>query len=208
VLHGTGRTARAMCQSVNIEGGIVGQGIGLQVGPEVFDGVEFGSVRRQVFQVRRARQDAFVHELSLVGLEAVPDEHDGRVQLTLKMLEEVHSTLGGDVAVGMQSKIQGEPVAAGCNAKSCDRRYLLMAALALSQDRSVPPQAPRTAHQGRHEHTGFVQKDDRRSQARGVFFTLGQSCAIQALMRSSSRSTARRVGFCGEKPKPCSSRLT
>ena len=70
-----------------------------------------------------------------------------------------------------------------------------MAATALAQHRSLSTHAPRAAHQWRHEHPGFVEENDGRSQARGVFFTRGQSCSIQARMRSSSRSTARRVGF-------------
>jgi len=55
-----------------------------------------------------------------------------------------------------------------------------MATAALVQDRSLSAQAPGAAHERGHEHAGFVDKDDRSSQARGVFFTRGQSCSIQA----------------------------
>ena len=89
-LHGVGSAACSVGQSVKIEGGIVREGIGFQIGPQVLHGIEFGGVRRQVFQVCRTRQDALVDEFALVGLEAIPDEHDGRVQLTLQMLEEIH----------------------------------------------------------------------------------------------------------------------
>lgn len=208
MLHGVGGAASAMGEAMKIDGGIVGQRIGLEVSPEVFDGIEFRGVRRQVLQMRRAGQDALVEELALVGLEAVPDEHDGGAQLALQMLEEIHGALGVDVGIRMQPKVQSESVAGGCDAKGCDGRHLLVTAPALSQQWSLPAQTPGAAHQRGHEHAGFVQKDDRRSQARGVFFTRGQSCSIQAWMRCSSRSIARRVGFWGEKPKPCKSRLT
>ena len=208
MLHGVSGAARAMRKAVKISGGIVGEGIGLQPRPQVLDGVEFRSVRRQVLQVSRAGQNAFVDELALVGLEAIPDEHDGRAQLALQMLEEVHRIFGIDVGIGVQPKIQRQAVALGRDADGCDRGDFLVAAPALAHKRCLSAQAPGAAHQRGHEHAGFVDKDDRGAQSRGVFFTRGQSCSIQALIRSSLRSSARRVGFWGEKPKPCRSRLT
>jgi hypothetical protein len=207
-LYRVGRAACSVGQRVNIEGGIIREGIGFEVGPQVFDGIEFGSVRRKVFQVCRTRQDAFVDEFALVGLEAIPDQHDGRVQLMLKMLEEIHCELGVDVGIRMESKVQRNSIPFGQDAYCGDGRNLLMRTSALAQHRCLPTHAPGAAHQGGHEHPGFVEENEGRSQARGVFFTRGQSCSIQARMRSSSRSTARRVGFCGEKPKPCRTRLT
>lgn len=207
-LHRVGGAACSMSEGVKIEGGIVGQGIGFEVGPQVFDGIEFGSVRRKVFQVCRTGQDAFGDEPALVGLEAIPDEDDGRTQLPLQMLEEVHGAFGVDVGICMQPKVQCDPLAAGQDAQRGDGGDLLMGASALAQYRGLSTQAPGAAHQGCHEHPGFVEENDGRSQARGVFFTRGQSWSIQARMRSSSRSTARRVGFWGENPRPCKRRLT
>ena len=207
-LHRVGSAACAVGERVKIEGRIVRQGIGFEVGPQVFNWIKFGSVRRQVFQVSRMRQDALVDEFALVGLEAIPDQDDGGMQLMLKMLEEIHGALGVDVGIGMQSKVQGDPIPFGQDANGGDGRHFLLRTTALAQHRGLSPQTPGTAHQRGHEHPGFVEENDRRSQARGVFFTRGQSCSIQARMRSSSRSTARRVGFWGENPKPCSRRLT
>lgn len=208
VLHGVSSAACAMREAVKIDGGVVGERIGLQPGPEVLDGVQFRSVRRQVFQVSRAGQNALVDELALVGLEAIPDKHDGRAQLALQVLEEVYRALRIDVGIGVKAEVQRKPVAAGRDADCGDRGDFLVAAATLTQERCLPAQAPGPAHQRGHQHAGFVDKDDRGSQSRGVFFTRGQSCSIQALIRSSLRSSARRVGFWGEKPKPCSNRLT
>ena len=102
-----------MSEGVKIEDGIVGQRIGLQVSPEVFDRIEFGSVRRQVLKMRRAGKDALVEELAFVSLKAVPDEHDGRAQLPLQMLEEVHGALSIDVGIWMEPKVQREPITSG-----------------------------------------------------------------------------------------------
>jgi len=207
-LYRVGSAACAVGQHMKVEGRIVREGICFQIGPQVFDGIEFGSIRRQVLQMCRTRQDTFVDELALVGLEAVPDQHNGRVQLMLQVFEEIQGALGIDVGIGVQPKVQRDPIAFRQDADGGNGRDLLMRTAALAQHRSVSAQAPGAAHQWGHEHPGFVEEDDTRPQAGGVFFTRGQSCSIQARMRSSSRSTARRVGFWGENPKPCSRRLT
>jgi hypothetical protein len=53
-LHGERGAAGALGEGVKIDGGIVGQRIGLEPGPQIFDGIEFGSVRRQVLQDRKS----------------------------------------------------------------------------------------------------------------------------------------------------------
>jgi hypothetical protein len=207
-LHGVSSAACSMGQSVKIKGGIVREGIGFQIGPQVLDGIEFRGIGREVFQVCRTRQDALLDEFALVSLEAIPDEDDGRVQLTLQMLKEVHGALSVDIGIGMEPKVQRDPISVRQHAQRRDGRDLMLRPTALAQHRRVSAHAPGAAHQRRHEHPGFVEENDARPQAGSVFFTRGQSCSIQVRMRSSSRSTARRVGFWGENPKPCSRRLT
>ena len=207
-LYGRGGAPGAVGKTGKIDRGVVGERIGFQIGPKVFDGIEFGGIRGQVFQMRRAGQNAFGDELALVSLEAIPDEDDGSAQLPLQMLEEIHRTLGIDVGVRTETKVQSDPVTGGRNAQRGNGGDLLIVLAALSKDGGLSSQTPGATHQRCHEHPGFVEEDEGRSQARGVFFTRGQSCSIQAWMRCSSRSRARRVGFCGEKPRPCSSRLT
>jgi hypothetical protein len=207
-LYGESCAPRPVCEVVKIDGGIVGERIGFEPSPQVFDGIELRGVRRQVFQMCRAGQNAFVDEFALVGLEAVPDQHDGHFQLPLQMLKEIHCEFGVDVGGRVQAKVQSDPIACRRNAQRGDGADLLIVLAPLPKHRGVPAQTPGTAHQGSHEHAGFVEKNDGCIQPRGVFFTRGQSCSIQAWIRSSSRSRARRVGFCGEKPNPCRTRLT
>jgi len=68
-LHGVGSVACSMGQSVKIKGGIVGEGIGFQIGLQVLHGIEFGGIRRQNLQVCRTRQHALLDEFALVSLE-------------------------------------------------------------------------------------------------------------------------------------------
>ena len=208
VLDGARGAASPAGETRQVECRGVGEWVGLQVGPEILDWIELGGVRREIGQVRGAGGGAFFDERSEMSLEAVPDQHDRTAQLALQVLEEVHDLHGVHVGVGQQTEVQSNPVAARGHTQSGDGRDLLMAAGALRQQRGVAPQALRAAYQRRHQQAGLVEKDQCGSQAGSVFFTRGQSCSIQARMRSSSRSTARRVGFCGEKPKPCRRRLT
>lgn len=163
MLHGAGSAARSVSQRVKVKGGIVRQGIGFEVGPQVFDGIELGSVRKKVFQMCRTRQHTFVDEPALVRLEAIPDQHDGCVQLMLKVLEEIHCALGVDVGIRMEPKVQRYSIPFGRDAYCGDGRNLLKRTAALAQYRCVPTQAPGTAHQGSHEHPGFVERASRSS---------------------------------------------
>lgn len=208
MLCGLRGAAGALREQMKIDDGVVGERIGFEPGPQVFERIEFGGVRRQVFQVGRTGRQALIDRRALVNPSAVPDQHEGRLQLPLQMLEEPHGALGVDVGLRMQAEIQSDPVACGRDAQRGDGGHLLMAATPLAQYGSLSPRAPGATHQRGHEHPRLVEEHECRTQARGVFFTRGQSCSIQARMRCSSRSTARRVGFWGENPSPCRSRLT
>lgn len=177
VLSALHRVGSAAGQRVKIERGIVRQGIGFEVGPQVFDGIEFRTIRRQVFQVCRTRQDAFVDEFALVGLETIPDQQDGRVQLMLQMLEEIHRALGVDVGIRMEPKVQRDPIPFRQDAYCGNRRNLLLRTTALAKHWGLPAQAPGAAHQWSHEHSRFVEENEGRSQARGVF-----SCSRPVLL--------------------------
>ena len=203
-----GGTASAVRERRQIGGGIIGQAIGLEVGPKILDRIEFGSVRRQIDQVRRARQEALANGFTLVCLEAVPDEDDRGTELALQLLEELERAVAVDVGIGVETEVERDTVSGGRDAHRSDGRDLPMRRGSLAQYRRVTQRAPGAAHQRGHQQARFVDEDDAGSQARSVFFTRGQSCWIQAWIRSSSRSTARRVGFWGEKPSPCRSRLT
>ena len=77
----------AASETGQIEGGGVGQRIGFQVGPQIFDRIEFWGIGRQVGHGRRVGADAFVQESGQMRLEAVPDQDDGGADLALQVFE-------------------------------------------------------------------------------------------------------------------------
>ncbi len=208
VLDGTGGTASPCGESDQVVSRIVGQWIAVEVAPQVLDRVEFRSIGRKVFKMSGVWRDAFIDQRTVVRLEAIPDEDDRRAQVVLQVFEKIHHALSVGVGIGKQAKVKRHAIACGGDAQGGDCRDLLMTSCALPEYRGVPAQAPRAAHERGHQEPRFVEKDQRGVQAGSVFSTRGQSCSIQARIRASSRSTARRVGFCGEKPRPCRSRLT
>lgn len=179
-----------------------------EIGPDIFDGIELRGVGREVDQVCGARHEALPDRLALVRLEAVPDEDDGGTQLALQLFEELECAFAVDVGIRIETEVERETIAGRRDTHGSDRRYLPVCTGALTQQRRTARRAPGAANQGGQQQARFVDEDDAGSQARSVFFTRGQSCLIQAWIRSSSRSSARRVGFWGENPSPCRSRLT
>lgn len=109
-----------------------------------------------------------------MGLEAVPDERDRGTQLTLKMFEEVHGALCVDVGIGMQPKVQREPVAGRRDADGGNRGDLLEMLTTLMEHRSMSAHAPSAPYQRGHEQAEFVYRNEGRPQERGVFL-LGAS---------------------------------
>ena len=84
--------------------------------------------------------------------------------------------------------------------------YILMRTGTLVENRGVAAGRPAAPHQGGHQQPRFVDKHRPCPQARSVFFTRGQASLAQRWMACSSRSMARRAGFCGFQPKLCSKR--
>ena len=76
VLHGAGGTACPMSETRQVERRGIGELVGLQVGPEIFDWVELRGIGRQVGEIRGVGRSAFLDELAEMSLEAVPDQHD------------------------------------------------------------------------------------------------------------------------------------
>lgn len=163
MLDGACGATGACGEADQVESRVVGEWIGLEIGPEIFDWVELGRIRGQILQMRRAARNALVDELAQVRLEAIPEQHDRAAQLALQVLEEIHHAGGVDVGVGVQAEIQRYTVASGADAHGGDGRDFLMRSRALSEHRGVSAQAPGATHERRHQQAGFVEKNQCRS---------------------------------------------
>ena len=81
----------------NVEGQIR-QRVELQVAPDVLHRIEFGRVgRKELGRDLPVRGEEVLDEIRAMGIEPVPDENDGRVNLCQELPEKVDDTLGVDV---------------------------------------------------------------------------------------------------------------
>lgn len=163
MLNGACGTTGTCGETDQIESRVIGERIGLEISPEIFDWVELGRIGGQILQMRRAARNALVDELTQVRLEAIPDQHDRAAQLALQVLEEIHHARGVDVGIGVQAEIERHAIAPGADAHGGDGRDFLMRSRALSEHRGVSAQAPGATHQRRHQQAGFVEENQCRS---------------------------------------------
>src|SRR5438874_5800693 len=77
-------------------------------------------------------------------------------------------------------------------------------AWAVVQDRGLPAGRPGGTHRGDQVHAGLVGAADPPSAGPGHSNTCLQVWVRHAAMARSSRSTARRAGFCTLNPSRCS----
>lgn len=187
----------------------MGQGIFFEITPDVFDGIEFGGAGREIFQVEAEMtiQEGF-HLSGQMGTRAVPDDQEIALQLAEQLGEKAEGSIGVDVVVGMQAKVEVEGMATGRHHQRADTRDLLIGTAALIEHGSVTAGSPGAAHPGGHQKTGFIQEHQMRLQPVGFFLMRGQSFLIQRRMARASRSTARRSGFWGLHPRARNKRHT
>ena len=75
---------------VDIEERRVRQRVGLEPGPQVFDRIEFGGIRRQELGPDIGlRSEERLHDVSPVRLQAIPDQNPRCIQLPIELAEKV-----------------------------------------------------------------------------------------------------------------------
>lgn len=192
---------------VDIEEWRIGQGVVLEVAPQVFDRIELGCVRRQINGSDMGlRGDERLDDAGTVGLQPIPDEDPGGVKLAVELAQESADRNGVEIGVGVEPKVQLHRIARGRHTQCADDGDLLMRPGPLLEHGRNAARMPGAPHQRRHQQARFVDEDEIGFQPRGVFFTRDQSVLVHRLMAASSRSTARLVGFCGLHPMPRSRR--
>jgi len=191
----------------DIGGGVVRQGVGLEVAPEEFDGIEVGRVGRQELQVKvvDARQVA-ADGGAVMRPEAIPDHDEGALELPAQVAEEAEHLDRGDVGVGVQCEVEADAAAVRGEGEGRDGGDLAMAAGALGEEGRVPARGPGAADDGGHQEAALVDEDEAGVQGAGFFLMRGSSTRNQRRMPASSRSRARRSGFWGLQPRRRSSR--
>ena len=183
------------------EGGPIGEGVHFQIAPGVLDRIEFGCVGRQEKSMQVMDAGNQLHRpFGTVGIEAIPNQHTRFLQFLVQMVEETDDLAGADLSLGMQAKVKPHPVSTRGDAQGREGRYLLQTTPALNQHRRLAPRLPTAADQRPHQQAGFIEENQPSVQSASFFLRAGQVCLIHRRIPSSSRSIARRAGFCGLQP--------
>src|SRR5207245_3315963 len=115
-LHRLTGTASGFGQAAQGGRRMVGQRVLLQITPNLFHGIEFGGVGREVFQIEAEMpiKERFDYS-GQVGARAIPDHQHVSPQLAEQLQEKVQSSVRVDVLVRVQAEVEVRSVAAGSN---------------------------------------------------------------------------------------------
>lgn len=197
-LEGAKRRVESLVQDVEIVRAAIGQP-SFGIGPHAFVGVELGRVGWKELEMEaRIAAAQIANRLSFVDRGIVEDGDHVASEVTQHVTEE-RAHLGLADVVAMATEVEAHPAAHWADRQSRDDRQTVVPVVVgdrrcLSARRPGPPK-------GRdQEEPRLVDEEEMRLPARGVFFTCGQRVRFHRSMRSSSRSSARRSGFCGLNP--------
>ena len=166
----------------------VGKFVSPPVTPSVFDGIQFGSVGRQVLKRKPSvlSRDKVPDHSATVLSQAIPDDQDVSRILARQTTKEVHD-LRTPNRTGIQSEVERPPGHTSDRGRDFPVEVLL-------KDRSMASRRPGAATMGLQAQTALVDEDDRLAFAFGVFFRAGQWVSFHQRIASSLRSSARPVG--------------
>lgn len=186
------------------DGGVraVGQIGPLEIGPKRLDGVEFGRVRGKALDLQPVRLggEELEHELAAMGGEAVPEQgHALAVEVTAEVFDELDQAFFV-VRARLGLEVEAGALAVPAVAEGRGRRDPLPPE-PVGDDRGLTSGSPGAADGGGEGKTGLVLEDDPAPFDSGVFFTSSQVPLTQSWIAASSRSAARRAGFCRLQPR-------
>src|SRR6267143_5022604 len=148
-----------------------------------------------------------LHVGPLVNTAAIQQDDDRAPEMSQQGAEEDGDFDMADVLVGMQVHVEAQAVTDGADGDRRDRGDLV-AAIAVADDRGLPPSGPGPSDIWDQEEAALVGEDDMGLQALRVFFTAVHRYRFHRAMAASSRSNARRSGFWHDHPRRVSRRPT
>jgi hypothetical protein len=146
----------------------------LEVVPDAFIGIQFGSIRGERHQVEAARAGKqILDSIGTMDLRIVQKNNQMTADLPEEMAQESLDLFALDVVL-IQQAIERTMQALGADGNTGDRGDSVVA-VAVTHHRGLPHRAPCFPYGGNQEEPGFVDEDDVGCQPCGVFFTAGHT---------------------------------
>ena len=176
-LKATRTAVGGLGEGVDIEEWPIGQGVCLQVTPDILHRVEFGSIRGKGVNVQAGKiLKEGLHAPGAVSLQAVPDQDDRTIQLPQELTQEGDDQTGIDVDIGMQSEIEMQAVVMGTDRQGGDGRDFLVCPCALVEHRRLSARTPTAARQRSHQQAAFIKKNQVGFQLARFILMPGHCC--------------------------------
>ena len=191
---------------VHVRAREIGERLGLEIAPDVFDGIELGRVRREMEVAGVGARKEVPDVGRAVRIGTIPYECHRRPQMPRELFTEGQHGLSIEVFLDEQLERPADGAPLGADAEGGDHRDLSAVTADVPEDRRAAARPPRSSHHGQQKQPAFVDEDQPCAQALGFFLMRGQSCLTQRRIPSSSRSQARRTGRCGVQPSDRSNR--
>lgn len=208
-LDRSGVTVRRIVQVLQLQEGLVGKAMILEVAPHILHRIDFRRIRREPFVA------PVLHGTNrLLGLEgfvrtqSIPHQHNRSANMAMQLTQKPDDRRRIEILIRMETKPKREASAIGRNAHGRDGRNLAMGTGSGPHKRRLTTGSPGSANERRHEESAFVDENQPGFQSRGFFLMRGHSSLIQRATSSSLRSTARRAGFWQLQPIECKRRPT
>ena len=195
--------ADALFEDFEVGRALSREGVLFHPSPQPLVGIQFGGVGWQTIHPQagvvfgKGRPSLF----RAVGIQPVPEQED-RARNPVQQVTDEGDDLGAGDGAPYQTQV-GVRVRGDCR----DGRQLRPVE-AVIEKRRLASRRPSLAGRGQQREAALVEKDQRGLQDLGFFFKRGQVRFTQRWMAASSRSRARRAGFCQLQPKRGSRRQT
>lgn len=164
----------------------VGHAVSFPVSPEIFDGIEFGSVCRESFEMNVLLGGVIAHGTTPMRAESVPDDEQVAANVALEVGQKPDHLFALDRS-RMELKVEVPP------GHPRDRREGFPGETML-EDGRLPARGPGADAVRSFRESTFVDEDDRSPFVLGFFLMRGQSTRFHRRIAASSRSIARPVG--------------
>lgn len=175
--------------------------------PDAFVGIEFRGVAGESIEVKAGEASLQCSDgFAAVDRAVVPDHDHGAAQMAEEISKEPTDFGVADV-LWREQEVQPVASSARTHRDTGDDGDAI-APLPMAKHRRATARRPGAADGRNQEEARLVDEDEVGAQPRGFFLMCGHVSRLHRAMRSSSRSRARRSGFCTLQPSSWSSRPT
>lgn len=155
---------------LHLVGGEIRQAAIFEIGPDLLDGIELGSIRREPFRVPvGGGLQIVLHAAMAVRATEIPQEDTGPSVMAGEVAEKAEDVGAADIFLGTERQVEGDPVAARGDHEGAEPGDFFMRSGAERKRRGESAKAPGPANDWGHQEAGLIEADQPGAEAREFF---------------------------------------